>query len=180
MTKAVFLDRDGTLNIDYSFINHPDHIQLYDDVVDALLLLQKNDFKLIIVTNQSGLGRGLISSEELAEVHEILIHILESMGVYIERIYHNAVVPEDDIIYNREQERKPGAGMLLKAADELGIDLKNSYMIGDREGDIGAGQQAGCKTILVNRNGNEYVSKKYHPDVIVDDLHAAAQWILQR
>jgi len=150
--KAVFLDRDKTLIEDPGYINSPTQLKILPGVVDALKQLKKMGYLLVVVTNQSGVARGIVKIETLEEIHQKLTQLFAHKGVYLDRIYHcpfhpDGVIPE----YRKESElRKPNPGMLLKAAKEMDIDLSESWMVGDSYRDIAAGKAANCKTILLN------------------------------
>ncbi|MFA5423874.1 MAG: HAD family hydrolase [Phycisphaerae bacterium] len=149
--KAVFLDRDDTLIEDPGYINHPDQVKLLEGVTETLAELKKMGYKLIVVSNQSGIARGIFTEEMLAKVHERLEQILSHHGVMLDKIYYCPYHPEGAILkYRRESDwRKPQPGMLIAAAEELDIDLTESWLIGDSARDIDAGKSAGCKTILI-------------------------------
>jgi D,D-heptose 1,7-bisphosphate phosphatase len=151
-SKAIFLDRDGTLVKDPGYLNDPSQLKLLNGVGNGLVRLKKMGYKLVIVTNQSGVARGILTEKTLERIHEKLEQILSKEGAYIDGIYYCPYF-EDGVIekYRKKSElRKPEPGMLLKAAGEMDIDLENSWMIGDGERDIQAGKKAGCKTILID------------------------------
>jgi D-glycero-D-manno-heptose 1,7-bisphosphate phosphatase len=150
--KAIFLDRDDTLIEDPGFINHPDQVKLLDGVDKSLIELRAMGYKLVVVSNQSGVARGIISEKSLDEIHNRLKQVLAEKGAPLDRIYYCPYHP-DGIIekYRKESDRrKPNPGMLLAAADEMDIDLTQSWMIGNSSRDVEAGLKAGCKTILIN------------------------------
>jgi D-glycero-D-manno-heptose 1,7-bisphosphate phosphatase len=150
--KAIFLDRDDTLIEDPGFINHPDQVKLLDGVDKSLIELRAMGYKLVVVSNQSGVARGIVSEEALGEIHDRLKQLLAEKGAPLDRIYYCPYHP-DGIIekYRKESDRrKPNPGMLLAAADEMDIDLSQSWMIGNSSRDVEAGLKAGCKTILIN------------------------------
>jgi D-glycero-D-manno-heptose 1,7-bisphosphate phosphatase len=150
--KAIFLDRDDTLIEDPGYINHPDQVKLLDGIDKSLIELKAMGYKLIVVSNQSGVARGIVSEQVLDEIHNRLKQLLAEKGAPLDRIYYCPYHP-DGIIkkYRKESDwRKPNPGMLLAAADEMDIDLSQSWMIGNSNRDIEAGLQAGCKTILIN------------------------------
>jgi len=151
--KAIFLDRDNTLIEDPGYINHPDQVKLLDGVTEALIELKALGYKLVVVSNQSAVARGIVTEKVLAEIHDRLNQLLAEKGAYLDRIYYCPYHPEGVVPkYRRESDfRKPNPGMLLRAADELDIDLAQSWMIGNSNRDIEAGLRAGCKTILINR-----------------------------
>ena len=144
--KAIFLDRDGTLMKDVGYCSRPGEVELLEGVSELLPKLKKAGFKLVIVTNQSGIGRGYFTEEDFWAVQ----HELEKQlgpGV-IDATYFCADTPQ-----NASERRKPNPGMLLEAARELGIDLEQSYMVGDKASDAEAGIRAGVRaTILFGTN----------------------------
>jgi D-glycero-D-manno-heptose 1,7-bisphosphate phosphatase len=150
--KAIFLDRDNTLIEDPGYINHPDQVKLLDGVVEALIEFSAMGYKLIVVSNQSGVARGMVSEKTLGEIHNRLKQLLAERGAPLDRIYYCPYHPDGVIAKYRKESnwRKPNPGMLLAAADEMDIDLSQSWMIGNSSRDIKAGLQAGCKTILTN------------------------------
>ena len=150
--KAIFLDRDDTLIEDLGYINHPDQVKLLDGVDKSLIELKAMGYKLIVVSNQSGVARGIVSEEALGEIHDRLKQLLAEKGAPLDRIYYCPYHPDGVIEkYRKESDRrKPNPGMLLAAADEMDIDLTQSWMIGNSSRDVEAGLQAGCKTILTN------------------------------
>ncbi|MGA1980180.1 MAG: HAD family hydrolase [Sedimentisphaerales bacterium] len=150
--KAIFLDRDDTLIEDPGYISHPDQVKLLDGVDKALIELKAMGYKLIVVSNQSGVARGIVSEEAIGEIHNRLKQLLAEKGAPLDRIYYCPYHPDGVIEkYRKESDwRKPNPGMLLAAADEMDIDLSQSWMIGNSSRDIKAGLQAGCKTILTN------------------------------
>lgn len=150
--KAVFLDRDDTLVEDPGYISHPSQVKLLPGAAAALAQLRKMGFRLVVVSNQSGVARGIITEEALAQVHHTLEKLLADEGVYLDAIYYCPFHPDGVIPkYRIESDlRKPAPGMLLEAAQKLDIDLSASWMIGDSYRDVEAGKRAGCKTILIN------------------------------
>jgi len=151
--KAIFLDCDGTLIEDPGYINSPDQVKLLEGVTKALVELRAMGYKLIVVSNQSGVARGIVTEQVLGEIHNRLRQQLAEKGAHLDEIYYCPYHPEGVVRkYRKESDwRKPNPGMLLAAADELSIDLSQSWCIGDSNRDIEAGLRAGCKTILVNR-----------------------------
>ena len=151
--KVIFLDCDGTLIEDPGYINHPDQVKLLDGVAEALIELRAMGYKLIVVTNQSAVARGIVSEQVLGEIHNRLRQLLTERGAYLDEIYYCPYHPDGVIPkYRKESDwRKPNPGMLLAAADEMDVDLSQSWSIGDGSRDIEAGLRAGCKTILVTR-----------------------------
>ena len=149
--KVIFLDRDGTLIEDPGYINDPDQVQLLDGAAESLAELRAMGYKLVLVSNQSGIARGILTEECLADIHQRLEELLALKGASVDRIYYCPYHPEGVIEkYRQESEfRKPNPGMLLQAAREMQIDLGRSWMIGNSGRDIDAGARAGCRTILI-------------------------------
>lgn len=180
---AVFLDRDGTLNVERSILTKPEEMQLLPSVADALHLLKSAGFACVVVTNQSAVGRGLMTEGDLQRIHEEMNRRLADAGVVLDGIYSCIVAPStDDKLAVDHPDRKPAPGLLLRAAADLYLDLKKSWMIGDSLRDILAGQNAGCRGCILVRTGHaidESHGALAKPFVVVDDLLAAAKHILQ-
>lgn len=164
--KAVFLDRDDTIIHDSGYISDPDQVKLTAGAAHALWQLKKMGFLVIIVSNQSGVARGLITIEQLDDVHRRMNDLLASEGVYPDGIYYCPYHPEGTVApYNCDSDlRKPKPGMLLLAAKEKDIDLSRSWMIGDGYRDIAAGLAAGCHTVLVDVPGKPRVKQADEPE----------------
>lgn len=159
--KAVFLDRDGTINKYVGFLRNINDFELIDGVAEAIKKINASGYLAIVVTNQPVVARGEVAFQELEEIHNKMETELGLQGAYLDAIYYcphhphkgyEGEVPELKIECDC---RKPKPGMLLKAADDYNIDLSQSYMIGDGENDIKAGLAAGCKAILVNGAGTD-------------------------
>ncbi len=165
--KAVFLDRDDTLiTSDSGPINSPDQIELLPSVGQSLAMLKKMGYRLVVVTNQPGVAGGLITEEALEKVHHHLTKMLADEQVYLDAIYYCPYHPEGTVEgYTRQSDlRKPQPGMLLKAAEDLDIDLSQSWMIGDSFRDVAAGHRAGCRTILLDTPGKPQHREPNDPD----------------
>jgi D-glycero-D-manno-heptose 1,7-bisphosphate phosphatase len=150
--RAVFLDRDGTLVHPYHYPSRPEHLRLFDGIEPELRRLQGAGFCLVVITNQSGLARGLFTEADLACMHDWLQHRLARASVHLDGIYYcphhvEGSVPELSIACAC---RKPEPGMLLRAARDLGLDLARSWLVGDILDDVQAGNRAGCRTVLVD------------------------------
>lgn len=150
--KAIFLDRDGTLIEDPGYISHPNQVELLPGTARALVQLKQLGYKLIVVSNQSGVARGMVTEKTLGQIHHRLKQLLAADGAYLDQIYYCPYHPEGAVAKYRKESglRKPNPGMLLLAAEEMDIDLSQSWMVGDKYEDVSAGRQAGCKTILIN------------------------------
>jgi D,D-heptose 1,7-bisphosphate phosphatase len=164
--KAIFLDRDDTLIEDPGYINRPEQVKLLDGVDKALIEFRAMGYKLIVVSNQSGVARGIISEKALDEIHDRLKQLLAEKGAPLDKIYYCPYHPDGVVEkYRKESDwRKPGPGMLLAAAGEMDIDLKQSWMIGNSGRDIEAGLRAGCKTILINHYSHSEQRKLGEPN----------------
>lgn len=169
MDEAVFLDRDGTIIVDSGYLRDPNEVSLMAGAAQGLRALQEADIPLVVISNQSGLGRGLISEVEAAMVHDRFVELLAENGIGLAGVYY---CPHDPL--DRCSCRKPSTGMFLKARDDLGLDLANSVMIGDQASDVEAGRAAGCRTVLLAAPG---VQENGAWRVVVD-LGSAAREIL--
>ena len=150
--KAIFLDRDDTLIEDPGYINDPEQVKLLDGVPEALIQLKNLGYKLIIATNQSAVAHGIVTEKVLGEIHNRLKQLLAEKNAFLDQIYYCPYHPEGVVPKYRKESnsRKPSPGMLLQAADEMDIDLGQSWCIGNSSRDIEAGLRAGCKTILID------------------------------
>lgn len=157
--KAVFLDRDGTINKYVGFLRNIDDFELIDGAADAIKKINASGYLAIVVTNQPVIARGEISFEELETIHNKMETLLGKEGAYLDAVYfcphhpHKGYKGERPELKFDCECRKPKPGMLLKAAEDFNIDLEQSWMIGDGENDIRAGQNAGCQTALI---GNDF------------------------
>ena len=160
--KAIFLDRDGTINVDKDYLYKIEDFQFEPKADEALKILYDLGYILIVVTNQSGIARGYYSEEDVEILHQDLSKILQEKGIEISKFYYCPHHPEKGIgKYKVEcQCRKPKTGMLDAAIKDLNIDVENSYMIGDTLADIDAGFNAGLTSILVKTgHGMETLEK---------------------
>ena len=143
---AVFVDRDGTLIEDVGYLRDPDGVRLVDGAAEALSRLADAGFLLVVVSNQSGIARGLIDPSEAQAVHDRFVSELEDRGVSPAVVQYCPHAPDAGCDC-----RKPAPGLLLAAARELGLDLEASFMIGDKLSDVEAGRRAGCRGVLISR-----------------------------
>ena len=164
--KAIFLDRDGTINKYVGFLKNIEEFELLDGVTEAIKLINASGYLCIVVTNQPVIARGEVTVPELDEIHNKMETLLGQQGAYIDALYYCPHHPHkgyEGEIHELKIEcecRKPKPGLLLKAAEDFNIDLQSSWMIGDGENDILAGENAGCKTaLLINENLLEEVKK---------------------
>ncbi len=173
---AVFFDRDGTLINDPGYLNHPDQVQLLDGAADALRELRGLSYKTVVVSNQSGVARGIVTEEMLERIHERLRELLAAKGASLDKVYYCPYHPDGVVDQYRKDSdwRKPKPGMLLTAAQEMDIDLAKSWMIGDNERDVEAGHTAGCKTILISATRPERNPIPLcHPDYVAVNMREA-------
>ena len=153
--KAIFLDRDGTLNKYVGFLRNIDDFELIDGVAEAVTKINASGYLAIVVTNQPVIARGEVTVPQLQEIHNKMETLLGKQGAYLDGLYYCPHHPDKgfegeipELKFNCDC-RKPKPGMILKAAEDFNIDLENSWMVGDGENDIKAGKAAGCKTALI-------------------------------
>ena len=180
---AVFFDRDQTLIEDPGYISDPDQVRLHDDAAEAIIRLRGAGYRVVVVTNQSGVARGLLTEEQLSAVHRRVENLLAEKGAQLDAIYWCPYLdgPEATVeAYRRASNlRKPGPGMLLRAADDLEIDLRSSWMIGDGARDIEAGRRAGCRTILLERGEPDSAGRDAGPTHLAGSLPEAVDLVLR-
>jgi D-glycero-D-manno-heptose 1,7-bisphosphate phosphatase len=173
--RAVFLDRDGTLIEEREYLSRPDQVVLYPGAAQALRRLRESGFRVILVTNQSGVGRGYFTMEDVARVNSRLEELLSQGGASVDKIFVAPEAPEQP-----SRARKPSPQFLFDARDEFGLDLAQSYMIGDKLIDLQCGWNAGVKQSILVRTGYGRKFEEYcRPAMVADDLAAAAEWILK-
>ena len=172
--RLVLLDRDDTVTLDRpGYIRSPEDLELYPEAAGALARLARLGFCLAVVTNQSAVGRGLVSPEELRRIHDRLTSELARAGAPLAGVYHCPHRPEDGCDC-----RKPRPGLLRQAMTGLGFQPEDTYLIGDAVTDIQAGDAAGVTTILIRRGGGDPTGPP--PRFLAADLAAAADWIIAR
>ncbi len=178
---AVFLDRDGVIieNCD-QYVRRWADVTFISSALETLAQLAPSDYRIVMVTNQSAIGRGLLTLEDAWAINYRIVGIVHESGGRIDASYLCPHAPQDDCDC-----RKPRPGMLLQAAAELDIDLSRSIMIGDALTDMGAGRAAGVETTLLVRTGRGREQERLiaasadsHPSAVVDDLAAALAWVL--
>lgn len=184
--RCVFLDRDGTINEEVSYLSRPDQLRLIAGAAEAIKQLKHAGLKVVIVTNQAGVARGYFSEPALQQIHLELEKMLRAQEAHIDAIYYCPHHPTAGIgVYKINCScRKPKPGLLERAARELSLDLHQSFMAGDKPADLQAGEVVGCRTILVRtgyglESEKELTGGEFQPDHIADDLLEASRWILQ-
>ena len=152
--KVVFVDRDGTINVNVEYLDDPDNFQMYPGVAEGIKLLRDKGFKIVVVTNQSGISRGFFTEETLEKIHKRMNKELLEKGATVDAIYYCPHHPEDKCNC-----RKPKTELFEKAIKDFDVDVNNSYIIGDRMLDIEAGSKMNLKTVLVPEK-KDLVSKE--------------------
>tara|TARA_B100000886_G_scaffold337439_2_gene298149 strand:+ start:3082 stop:4383 length:1302 start_codon:yes stop_codon:yes gene_type:complete len=181
--KAIFLDRDGTINIENGYINDLDGFELTKYSGNAIKMINKSKFLAICVTNQPVIARGECSPEQLERIHNKMESDLGLLGSYLDHIYYCPHHPDSGFKGEVKELkincncRKPKPGMLINAQEEFNLNIEDCWLIGDSEFDIGAAQNAGCKSILI---GDKYDKSKikYEPTVIKKNIYDAVKYIL--
>lgn len=180
MNRAVFLDRDGVLNEERNYLHRVEDVVLIPGAPAALKRLADVGFKLFIVSNQSGVGRGYFTLADVEKIHAHLAAEFAQTGARFEKIYFAPEAPDQP-----SRGRKPSPQFLFDARDEFGLDLAQSYMIGDKLIDLECGWNAGVRSSILVRTGYGATTERESPQqvrraVIVNDLPAAAEWILSQ
>ena len=173
--KAVFIDRDGTIARDVHYCRRVEDFEILPTVPEAIRLLNQHGFKVVIITNQSGIARGYFNETTLLQIHQHMRQELAKYDARVDAIYYCPHHPEEGC-----ECRKPKPGLILKAAQDLAINLGRSFMVGDGEMDIRAGKAAGCRTILVATEPDIEKETTDPPDYIADNMLRAAQWIIDK
>jgi len=181
------MDRDGTINEEVGYVNHISRFKILDRSIDAVKLINQSGFKAVVITNQAGVARGYFPESLIGDVHHLLRESLSQHGAHLDGIYycpHHPTAGKGKYRIDCDC-RKPKTGMILRAAEELGIDLSRSYMVGDRGADVQMVREFGGKGVLVltgyGRGEYEYLCKTWaeKPDYIAEDLYNAVEWILK-
>ncbi len=143
--KAIFLDRDGIINVDHGYVFKVEDFEFNAGIFDLLAFLQAQGYLLIVVTNQSGIARGYYTQEDYMQLTSYMVETLQKEGIKIDAVFHCPHAPQDKC-----KCRKPKIGMFKAAKKQFNIDMKNSWMIGDKESDVEAGKKAGMRQVLVS------------------------------
>lgn len=180
MEKVVFLDRDGTINKDplAEYVTSKEEFEFIPGAIEALRLLSKAGYKIFIISNQQGVGKGIFSRETLDEITAEMLDVMKKKGAPIGGVYYCTHKEEENCLC-----RKPKTGLIDKAIEGLEADLKETFFIGDTERDIKTGKAVGCKTILTlsgkTKSSDAPKTWQAKPDYIFDDLKEAAKFILR-
>jgi D-glycero-D-manno-heptose 1,7-bisphosphate phosphatase len=184
MDKVIFLDRDGTINWEDGYITKVEQLHLYDGTIPALKMLKSMGYRIVIVSNQAGVAKALLTEPALIGINDALLSMLRAEGILIDRLYYcphhpEAVIPE----YKKDCEcRKPKTGMIMRAVQELGVNAQGAYMIGDKLTDIELARNFGGRGILLLTGyGKEEIKKldprRHNPAYIGKDILDAVEWI---
>ena len=181
--RAVFLDRDGTIIEEVNYLRRIEEMVVFPFAVQALRKLKAAGYLNVVISNQSAIARGFLSESDLETIHEALARRLKRDGARVDAFYfcpHHAEATVEK--YRTVCEcRKPRPGMIFQAASDLQIDVKASFVVGDRVGDVGAAREAGCRSVLVKTGYGEAALKELgdlQPDYIAENLLEAAEWII--
>lgn len=169
--KVVILDRDGTIVVDKDYLDTPDGLEFLPGAAEALRCLYENGYRLVVVTNQSGIARGHLDLGTLERIHHRLRQMVAAAGAHLEGIYFCPHGPDQGCAC-----RKPGTGLLEQAATELGFDLSAVIVVGDKESDVELGRRVGAPAVLISTTPPEHTAA----NLVATDLCNAARWILSR
>ena len=177
VSSAVFLDRDGTIARDVHYCSRPEDLELLPTVGEGIRLLNENRFKVVIITNQSGIARGYFTEQMLGKIHQKMRGDLAQYGAHIDAIYYCPHHPDEGC-----ECRKPKPQLAYQAINDLQIDCQQSYVIGDRLMDVELARAIGCKSVMIlnDLGKSELEDCDIFPDYIAPDLELAARWIIQQ
>lgn len=170
---AIFLDRDGVINEEIEYLHEPEKFKMLPNVIEGIKRLQNRGFKIVVVTNQAGIGLGYFTKEDFYKTNKKMLQIMGENSIIISKVYFCPHSIEDNCDC-----RKPKPGMILRAEKDMNIDLNNSWMIGDKADDILAGNAAGVKTILVGTGHGSQELKRCKPTIFAKDLFDVYEKIL--
>jgi D,D-heptose 1,7-bisphosphate phosphatase len=187
---AVFLDRDGTINEEVGYLDSLDKFKIIPCAYEAIRLINESGMKVVVISNQAGVARGLFTEDFVKITHEHLLATLRQKKAHIDNFYYCPHHPTEGIEPYRQNCncRKPAPGMLLRAAQDLNIDLTRSYLVGDRFNDMEAGKKIGVRGVLVKTgfgqgllqdDGPDVATPENKPDFIAADILEAVKWILR-
>ncbi len=184
LKKAVFLDRDGTINEEVGYLSRPQQVRLLPGAAAAMVRLRAAGFALVGISNQSGLARGYFTEADLYAAQAEVERQLGELGASLDGFYYCPHLPEGTVEHLAKDCdcRKPGTGMIDQAVKKMGLTTEGSYMVGDRLGDVACGRAAGLTSILVQSGHEDWPPRtpEQEPHFLAPDLAAAANWILQR
>jgi len=177
INRAIFIDRDGTIAKDVPYCSRPEDFELLPRVAEGIKSVNEHGFKVVVITNQSGIARGYFTEETLAKIHDKMRRELAKQGAHIDAIYYCPHHPDGNC-----ECRKPKPKMLLQATSDLNVDLGQSYVIGDNDMDIEMGKNVGCKTVLIGDKTKQREMNKQTPcpDYTASSVSAAVQWVIAK
>ncbi len=182
MNKAVFLDRDGTIIQDVGYISSPEQVQFVPGSIEAIKMLNQAGYKVIVITNQAGVARGITTEDMVQTVDKVIQRGILSGGAHLDGIYYCPHHPEHGVYPYKQicECRKPHTGLIKKATQDHQIDLGRSFMIGDKSSDVETGKRAGIRTVFVltGHGSREKGELKAAPEYIARDLAEAVKWVL--
>jgi len=172
--RYVVLDRDGTLNVEKHYLSDPAELELMPGVPEGLKLLQSHGFGLVVISNQSGIGRGVVSRDSVEAINARLRELLQRQGVMLDGIYYCPHAPEQNCSC-----RKPSPAMIYKAAEDLHFSPGESFVVGDKCSDMEMGKRANAVTILVLTGHGKQQPQREKADFVAEDFRKAAAIIVQ-
>lgn len=170
MKKALFIDRDGVINKEHDYVHKIEEFEFIEGVFDALKYAQARGYLLIVITNQSGIGRGYYGEDDFFKLSEWMVEVLREKGIHIDRIYHCPHAPGEGCDC-----RKPETGMIERAVKDFEIDLKTSWLVGDKESDIKAALNAGIPHHILVRSGHAVDEGKTAAKHVCNTLNEAVR-----
>jgi len=172
--RYVLLDRDGTLNVEKHYLSDPAQLELMPGVVEGLRLLQSHGFGLVVISNQSGIGRGVVGKDLVEAIHVRLRELLQQQGVELNGIYYCPHSPEQNCSC-----RKPSPAMIYQAAEDLDFSPRESFVVGDKSSDVEMGKRANAVTILVLTGYGKQQPLREKADFVAEDFREAAAIIVR-
>lgn len=164
MNKALFLDRDGVININHGHVHKIEDFDFIDGIFDLCKLAKDNGFIIIIVTNQAGIGKGYYTESQFISLNQWMLNVFKKRGIQIDQVYYCPHKPEDNCDC-----RKPNPGMIIKAINDYNIDLSHSILVGDKNSDIDAANAAGISNTYLFQDNDHKNTIKFLYDYLVSD-----------
>lgn len=187
MKPAVFLDRDGTMIVDVGYLRRTEEVAWFPYTIDAIRMLNRAGLLVCVTTNQSGIGRGQYTEDDLASIHAEMTRTLEAAGAIVDAWFYCPHHPSAEVAEYRSicECRKPRPGMIRQATERFPIDLSRSFVVGDKLLDVESAVAAGARGILVRTGHGENTVRAHRPDVpgaafVASDLMEATSWILRQ
>jgi D-glycero-D-manno-heptose 1,7-bisphosphate phosphatase len=186
MKTTVFIDRDGTINRDVGYLTHPNQLELIPRAAAAISNLNRAGLLVVVVSNQAGIAKGFIQEKQVPAIHEVFLEILSQEGARIDGFYYCPHHPQG-LVKKYTCScicRKPAPGLLLRASEEMHIDLARSYVVGDKVSDMQLAHNVGATAVMVltghgRRHQSNYPADCHRPHYTCNDLYDAVQWILK-